>query len=160
MGDRPGGQPGSMHAVKKSAVTILGVALLAVGLAMMVLPGPGILVIVAGLAVLATEYVWARSLLDRARNQAEKVQEAAVASRWRTVGTVLFALGMLGLGVAMLVASDVDLPFWGGVTGSVLIVTALILLTTTYLTIRAARGEDTTHTGEHFGRRNPGATRA
>lgn len=149
-----------MHAVKKSAVTILGVALLALGVAMMILPGPGILVIVAGLAVLATEYVWARSLLDRARNQAEKVQEAAVASRWRTAGTVLFALGMLGLGVAMLVANDVDLPFWGGVTGSVLIVTALILLTTTYLTIRAARGEDTTHTGGHFSHEHPGATRA
>lgn len=149
-----------MHAVKKSAVTILGVALLAVGLAMMVLPGPGILVIVAGLAVLATEYLWARSLLSRAKNQAEKVQEAAVASRWRTAGTVVFALGMLGLGVAMLVARDVDVPFWGGAAGAVLILTALILLTTTYLTIRAGRDEDTTHTGDHFSRRTAGATRA
>lgn len=146
--------------LKKSAVTILGAALLVVGLAMMVLPGPGILVIVAGLAVLATEYVWARSLLDKARTQAEKVQEAAVANRSRTAATVLFAVAMLGLGVAMLVANDVDLPFWGGVTGSILIVTALILLTTTYLTVRAARGEDTTHTGDHFAGRGPGATRA
>jgi uncharacterized protein (TIGR02611 family) len=149
-----------MHAVKKSAVTILGVALLVVGLAMMVLPGPGILVIVAGLAVLATEYIWARSLLDRAKNQAEKVQEAAVASRWRTAGTVLFAVGMLALGIGMLVAPDVDVPFWGGATGAVLIVTALILLTTTYLTIRAGRGEDSTHTRDTFQRRGPGATRA
>lgn len=148
-----------MHAAKKSAVTILGVALLAVGLAMMILPGPGILVIVAGLAVLATEYVWARSLLDRAKNQAEKVQEAAVASRWRTAATVLFGLAILGLGITMLVARDVDLPFWGGVTGSVLIVTALILLSTTYLTVRAGRGEDTTHTGDHFSRTG-GATRS
>lgn len=149
-----------MRVLKRSAVTILGVALLAVGAAMMVLPGPGILVIVAGLAVLATEYVWARSLLDRARNQAEKVQEAAVASRWRTAGTVLFAVGMLGLGVAMLVAGDVERPFWSGITGGVLIVTALILLTTTYLTIRAGRGEDTTHTGKTFGGRGAGATRS
>lgn len=149
-----------MHVLKKSAVTILGVALLAVGVAMMVLPGPGILVIVAGLAVLATEYVWAQSLLRRAKNQAEKVQEAAVASRWRTAGTVLFALGMLGLGVAMLVAGDVDLPFWGGATGAVLIVTALVLLVTTYLTVRAGRGEDTTHTGDAFSRRSGGAIRS
>jgi uncharacterized protein (TIGR02611 family) len=149
-----------MHAVKKSAVTILGVALLVVGLAMMVLPGPGILVIVAGLAVLATEYVWARSLLNRAKDQAEKVQEAAVASRWRTASTVVFAPAMLGLGIAMLVANDVDLPFWGGVTGSVLLVTALILLTTTYLTVRAGRGEDSTHTRDHFSRQGQGATRA
>lgn len=149
-----------MRVLQRSAVTILGVALLAVGAAMMVLPGPGILVIVAGLAVLATEYVWARSLLDRTRNQAEKVQEAAVASRWRTAGTVLFAVGMLGLGVAMLVAGAVDLPFWGGFTGAVLIVTALILLTTTYLTIRAGSGVDTIHTGETFGGRGAGATRS
>ena len=148
-----------MHAVKKSAVTILGAALLLVGLAMMILPGPGILVIVAGLAVLATEYVWARSLLDRAKTQAEKVQAAAVASRWRTAGTVVFALGMLGLGIAMMIV-ELDVPFWGGVTGGVLIVTALILITTTYLTIRAANGEDTTHTGETFSRRGRGAFRS
>lgn len=146
--------------LKRSAATILGAALLAVGAAMMVLPGPGILVIVAGLAVLATEYVWARNLLNKAKNQAEKVQEAAVASRWRTAGSVLFGLGMLGLGTGMLVARDVDLPFWGAVTGAVLVVTALILLTTTYLTIRSGRGEDTTHTGDAFRRQSPGATRA
>jgi uncharacterized protein (TIGR02611 family) len=147
-----------MHVLKKSAVTVLGAALLAVGLAMMVLPGPGILVIVAGLAVLATEYVWARSLLDKARTQAEKAQEAAVASRSRTAGTVVFALLMIGLGVAMLIV-DLDVPFWGGVTGSVLIVTALILLTTTWLTIRADRGEDTTYTRDRFSRHGSGATR-
>jgi uncharacterized membrane protein len=151
-----------MHVVKRSAVTILGIALLAAGLAMMVLPGPGILVIVAGLAVLATEYVWARSLLDKAKNQAEKTQDAAVASKWRTVGTVLFALGMLGLGTVVVATPDVDLPFWSPVTGTVVIVTALILLTTTYLTVRAHhRGEDTTHTGTTFSSaRTTGATRA
>lgn len=150
-----------MHVVKRSAVTILGIALLAAGLAMMVLPGPGILVIVAGLAVLATEYVWARSLLDKAKNQAEKTQEAAVASKWRTVGTVLFALGMLGLGAVVVATSDVDLPFWSPVTGTVLVVTALILLTTTYLTVRAHRGVDTTHTGTTFSSAGTtGATRA
>lgn len=135
-----------MRLVKRFAVTIAGVALLVVGAALMVLPGPGILVIVAGLAVLATEYVWARRLLVRAKGQAEKVQEAAVASPLRTAGTVVFALGMLALGVAMLVARDVDLPFWGPVTGAVFVVTGLILLTTTYLTMRTGRGGDTTHT--------------
>lgn len=161
MARRRSGHTDRMRVLRKSAVTIVGAALLAVGLAMMVLPGPGILVIVAGLAVLATEYVWAQSLLNRAKNQAEKVQEAAVASRWRTAGTVLFALGMLGLGIAMLVARDVDLPFWGPVTGTVLLLTALILLTTTYLTVRAGRGEDTTYTGDSFsGPGTGGATRS
>ena len=141
-----------MHLVKRFAVTIAGTALLVVGAAMMVLPGPGILVIVAGLAVLATEYVWARRLLARAKTQAEKVQEAAVSSPARTGASVLFGLGLLGLGAAMLVVRDVAVPFWSPVTGGVLVVTSLILLTTTYLTLRAARGEDTTHTGDAFRR--------
>ncbi len=139
-----------MHMLKRFAVTIVGVALLALGAAMMVLPGPGILVIVGGLALLATEYVWARKMLKTARAKAEEVQEAAVASPVRTAGTVVFGVLLLGLGLAMVFLRDVDLPFWSPVTGGILAVTALILLVTTYLTIRAAHGEDTTHTGTTF----------
>lgn len=139
-----------MHTLKRSAVTLLGSLLLLLGIAMMVLPGPGILVIVAGLAVLATEYVWAQRLLKRARTEAEKVQQATVASPVRTAGTVLFGMGMLALGIAMLAARQIDLPLWSPVTGGVLVVTAAVVLVTTYLTFRAARGEDTTHTGNAF----------
>ena len=135
-----------MHLLKRFAVTILGVALLVLGAAMMVLPGPGILVIVGGLALLATEYVWARKLLTTARAKAEDVQEAAVASPLRTAATVVFGVGLLGLGLAMVFLRDVDLPFWSPVTGGIMAVTALILLATTYLTIRAAKGEETTYT--------------
>jgi len=136
-----------MHMFKRFAVTIVGVALLVLGAAMMVLPGPGILVIVAGLALLATEYVWARRMLKTAQAQAEKVQEAAVASPLRTAATVLFGVALLGVGLAMVFLRDVDLPFWSPVTGGILAVTALILLATTYLTIRNAKGRDTTYMG-------------
>ena len=146
-----------MQVAKRFAVTIVGFLLLGLGAAMMVLPGPGILVIVAGLAVLATEYVWARRLLVRAKSEAEKVSEAAVASPARTAGTVLFAVALGGLGIAMLVARELDLPFWGPVTGGILLVTALILLVTTYLTYRSAHGEDTTHTHGEYARRRTGS---
>jgi len=139
-----------MHLFKRFAVTILGGALLILGLAMMVLPGPGILVIVAGLAVLATEYVWARRLLVKAKQQATKAQEAAVASPVRLAATVIFGLVLLALGLAMVIKKDLDVPFWSPVTGGILAVTALILLVTTYISYRAAKGEDTTHTGETF----------
>ena len=139
-----------MHLFKRFAVTILGGALLVLGLAMMVLPGPGILVIVAGLAVLATEYVWARTLLVRAKKSAAAAQEAAVKSPARLGATIVFGVGLLALGVAMLLFQDLDVPFWSPVTGGILAVTALILLVTTYLSVRAARGEDTTHTGTTF----------
>jgi uncharacterized protein (TIGR02611 family) len=59
---------------KRIAVTVAGLVLLAAGLAMMVLPGPGIVVIIAGLAVLATEYVWAQRMLNYAKDKAEQAK--------------------------------------------------------------------------------------
>ena len=41
-----------------------GIGLILLGLVLLVLPGPGILTIAAGLAVLATEFVWAANILD------------------------------------------------------------------------------------------------
>jgi uncharacterized protein (TIGR02611 family) len=57
----------------RTVVLVVGLTLVAVGVALLVLPGPGILVIIAGLAVLASEFVWARRLLARAREHAERV---------------------------------------------------------------------------------------
>jgi len=57
---------------KRVGVTLLGAVLVLAGLAMFVLPGPGILVVIAGLAVLATEYVWAAVMLERAKRYAKK----------------------------------------------------------------------------------------
>jgi uncharacterized protein (TIGR02611 family) len=59
---------------KRIAVSVLGLLLLLAGLAMMVLPGPGILVIIAGLAVLATEYVWAQRALNYTKEKAEQAK--------------------------------------------------------------------------------------
>jgi len=59
---------------KRIAVSVIGIVLLLVGLVMMVLPGPGILVIIAGLAVLATEYVWAQRALNFAKEKAEQAK--------------------------------------------------------------------------------------
>lgn len=42
----------------------IGLALILIGLLLLVLPGPGILTIAAGLAVLAPEFEWAQRLLD------------------------------------------------------------------------------------------------
>ena len=67
---------------KRIAVFVLGMALVVGGVAMLVLPGPGILVIIAGLAVLATEFAWAEHLLDKAKEQAEKAKDKAQ-STWR-----------------------------------------------------------------------------
>jgi uncharacterized protein (TIGR02611 family) len=55
---------------KRIAVSVAGFVLVAAGLVMLVLPGPGLLLIFVGLAVLATEYVWAQRALNFAKQQA------------------------------------------------------------------------------------------
>jgi len=60
---------------KRIAVTIAGVAVILLGIVMLVLPGPGLLVIIAGLAILATEYVWAERLLRMAKERAIQAKD-------------------------------------------------------------------------------------
>src|SRR5262245_48492610 len=54
---------------KRIAVTIVGFLVLLAGLIMLVVPGPGIPVILLGLAILGTEYLWARRLLNMAKEK-------------------------------------------------------------------------------------------
>lgn len=53
--------------VRLVAVSVVGGTVVLTGVAMLVLPGPGILAILAGLALLATEFAWARRWLEQAR---------------------------------------------------------------------------------------------
>lgn len=55
--------------VWRVGVTIIGVAVIAIGIVLLPLPGPGWLIIFAGLGILASEYAWARRLLLFARRQ-------------------------------------------------------------------------------------------
>ncbi|MFS8084027.1 MAG: PGPGW domain-containing protein [Acidobacteriota bacterium] len=54
--------------LRRAVVAVIGFSVLLIGVAMVVLPGPAIVVIPLGLAILATEFVWARRLLDKARS--------------------------------------------------------------------------------------------
>jgi uncharacterized protein (TIGR02611 family) len=63
---------------KRVAVTVLGLVVVLAGILMLVLPGPGIITIIAGLAILATEYVWAERLLAAAKVRAARAKNAAM----------------------------------------------------------------------------------
>lgn len=78
---------------KRIAVTIVGFAVLIAGVVMMVTPGPGVLVIVLGLAILASEWAWAERALDRAKAGGKVVLEQATASPIRIALSVLLTLG-------------------------------------------------------------------
>jgi len=60
--------------LRQAAVLVGGSLLLAVGFVMIFLPGPGVAVIFGGLAVLATEYAWARKCLDKSKMVVETVK--------------------------------------------------------------------------------------
>jgi uncharacterized protein (TIGR02611 family) len=63
-----------MQRAKRLLKIVLGFTLLAIGAAMLVLPGPGWLTIGLGLVVLAAEFIWARRLLNRLKEQAVKLR--------------------------------------------------------------------------------------
>jgi tellurite resistance protein TerC len=60
----------TLQQAKRAIKIVVGFTVLLAGLAMIVLPGPAIVVIPAGLAILATEFLWARRLLERIKQGA------------------------------------------------------------------------------------------
>jgi urea transporter len=57
---------------KRAAIAVIGFTILGIGFALLVLPGPALLVIPVGLAVLASEFLWARKLLVFLRERIER----------------------------------------------------------------------------------------
>jgi uncharacterized protein (TIGR02611 family) len=62
----------TIRQVKRLMIAVIGFTVLAIGLALVVLPGPAILVIPAGLAILSIEFAWARNLLKRMKEKLGK----------------------------------------------------------------------------------------
>ncbi|MEO5720727.1 MAG: PGPGW domain-containing protein, partial [Chthoniobacterales bacterium] len=56
-----------MPVIRKLVYSVLGLTVLLIGIAMIVLPGPAVIVIPIGLAILASEYAWARRIIRRGR---------------------------------------------------------------------------------------------
>lgn len=59
----------ALRHARRLIILVVGVTVLAIGAAMIVLPGPAVVVIPVGLAILATEFVWARRLLDNMKER-------------------------------------------------------------------------------------------
>lgn len=57
-----------MRHAKRVVIVVVGGTLLLVGVALLVLPGPAFVVIPVALAILATEFAWAKHLLKKARD--------------------------------------------------------------------------------------------
>ncbi len=71
----------SLQQTKRFLKILFGFTMLALGAVMIITPGPGWLVIVLGLGILAAEFVWARRLLDRLKEQGDRLKEHGVRFR-------------------------------------------------------------------------------
>jgi uncharacterized protein (TIGR02611 family) len=94
------------------AVGVLGATVVVIGFILIPLPGPGWLIVFAGLAILATEFVWAERLLDFARRKVHGW------THWVTRQSLLVR-GLIGLTGLLAVAGAVwaydvvvGLPSW------------------------------------------------
>ncbi len=86
-------------------VTVLGLAIIALGIVLLPLPGPGWVIIFAGLGLLATEYAWAARLLRTVR---ERVRQWSAWARAQSLA-VRVLLGLAGL---VVVAGALGLAWW------------------------------------------------
>ena len=66
-----------LTSLRKLFVAIIGGTVLLIGVALIVLPGPALIVIPVGLAILATEFAWARRAINRAKAMAGKGKASA-----------------------------------------------------------------------------------
>jgi hypothetical protein len=74
----------TVEQVRRLSRIVGGFTLLLIGIVMIVTPGPGWLVILLGLGLLAAEFVWARRLMDRIKRESDRVRNVV----WRVTGNV------------------------------------------------------------------------
>lgn len=114
-----------------------GWTIVALGVVLMPLPGPGTLVVVAGLRMLVPHYRWAAASYDRVRERAVAAARAGVATRLRVVASLVGVLWVFVLAGAYVVDASIpqanllgvslgpSLPFHGAATAVGLVVSAL-----------------------------------
>jgi uncharacterized protein (TIGR02611 family) len=61
--------------VKKIIIGVIGFTILFIGILLLVLPGPAFIVIPIGLGILATEFLWARRILDKVKEKVKQGKE-------------------------------------------------------------------------------------
>lgn len=93
-------------------VGIVGTALILLGLALVPLPGPGWLVVFSGIAVISTEFAWARRLLHWARATLQAWKEWLLAHHWTVSAGVSLATCLFVCACVWLVLHLTGLPDW------------------------------------------------
>jgi hypothetical protein len=85
----------------RALVALGGFVILLAGLALLVLPGPGIPLIAVGLGLLALEFRWAEDALARALRHAERVRPSSGRQRIAAGAALVGSAGVAAAGIAL-----------------------------------------------------------
>jgi len=97
-------------AAKRVLLEVVGWVLVLAGIAALILPGPGLLLLAAGLFVLSQQYEWAERRVDPILDRALIGAATGVESLWKVLLSVLFALGLGACGVLWIMSPPA--PDW------------------------------------------------
>jgi hypothetical protein len=122
--------------LRKVGRNILGWTLLVLGVAALALPGPGLLMLLAGLVVLSQEYDWAERRVEPVKRHAFATAAAGVQTIPRIALSAAAALIMVAVGVVWWLDPPIpefwvfgpELPFGGWSTGASILVSAALAL--------------------------------
>ncbi|MDI5961558.1 PGPGW domain-containing protein [Streptomyces sp. SL13] len=115
-----------MDPLQRIVRTVAGSLLLALGVVLLVLPGPGLLLVLAGLVVLSPVFPRLERHLAPVRRRALRAARESVSSPSRIAGSVAVGAALVAGGVVWTV--DPGLPLGGWPTGSGLILSGVVLL--------------------------------
>ena len=139
-----------MAKARDIALLVLGWVLVVAGIVALVLPGPGLVMVFSGLAILSQHYTWAEKRLRPIEIRAMKGAAQGVETVPRIVASSLFALAIVGFGVLWLLKPP--MPTWwplpeflwlpgGRGTGSTLVLSGLIALALLVWSVRRFYGK-------------------
>ncbi len=139
----------SKRLVRRLAIEVGGWTLVIAGIAALVLPGPGLLMLFAGLAVLSQQYEWAERRLRPVEVLALRSAAESVQTWPRIIASCLGALTIAVVGVIWGIGPDV--PGWwpladrwwlpgGWATGATLIGSSILAFALVIYSFRRFRG--------------------
>ncbi len=136
-------------ALRRLLLEILGWVLVVAGIAALILPGPGLLMLFGGLAILAKQYEWAERWVRPVEVRAKRTAAESVQSPWKIAVSVLGATWVTAMGVLWVWRPAVpgwwplDDEWWlaGGLaTGITLVTSGLVAFALIVYSYRAYHG--------------------
>jgi len=99
---------------QRTGSEVLGWLLVVLGIALLVLPGPGMLALVAGIALLAPHYAWARRILDPLHDRAVEAAKQGVSTLSRILVGAAGVIWLFGIGLVWLASPAIpEFSLWG-----------------------------------------------